>query len=858
MLYLRLLGGAALELDGRPVTGPAGRRHPLALLALLATAPATRLSRSKLVGLLWPDSPEATARNRLNTCVYRVRKELGGNALVSVGDDLRLDTGIVDCDAYRFEEAVRSGDLEGAVVLYKGPFLDGFYLGGNRRAFEESVDHERERLRREYLEALEGLAVAAEEKGEPEKAAGWWEKRLDQDPYDGRVVHRLMRVLVAAGNPAAAVRVAGLHARLLEEELGTEPSPEVRGLLEKLTESSVAAGRVDRGEGGLEPIVGREAGASPIREAGTGGDASPGFERPSPPTALGSRARPLRTSPLLAALAAAGLLGGTAIGTWYLVGAVRMHDSPRPDLSLAVLPFDVAGGDDVALLAHGLYSGLLTRLTGISDLTVVSQTSARRLAEEGERLPRAAEDLGVGWIVGADVQRAGDQVRVNARLVDVIEDRQVWAQSYLAELNAGNVFELQSEIAGSIAEALATRLTTGERRRIASVPTENTAAYELYLQAQILREMRDPTGERLDRRIALYRRATELDPEFPEAWVGLAHGYVGHIWTGGDPEVWGDSALAAVRRSLELNPGLAGGYTQLGNVLWALGRGTEEATAAYRRALELEPSSYDAANNLVQMLWFQGDLVELMAWLDRLHRLAPDNERLIGRLVLHNARLGRDEVADWWLEYARRGGHPLLEQEFMVHLFHRGNVDRARELLQELSEQGSGAVDDRLQAALHLYGRDWVQARRSYRAISRDVIGVSETIFGGFLADDLGLAYALDQLGDRDEARALAREVVEASEREFETGIGSPGPLQRMAVAHLILGDTPTALSWLERAVAEGYREVGEMKTAPVLDPLRQHPRFRALVDRMESLVSDARRQIEEAGWGEPPRGPAS
>lgn len=142
MVHLRLLGGAIVEGESGVVTGLTSRRHPLAILALLATAPSRTLSRGKLVGLLWPDSPEEKGRNLLNTYVHQVRSELGKDVVVSVGDDLRLDPTAIACDVCRFEEALEAGDHERAVELYGGPFLDGFRLGGSA-GFEHHVDQER-------------------------------------------------------------------------------------------------------------------------------------------------------------------------------------------------------------------------------------------------------------------------------------------------------------------------------------------------------------------------------------------------------------------------------------------------------------------------------------------------------------------------------------------------------------------------------------------------------------------------------------------------------------------------------------------------------------------------------------------
>lgn len=219
MAHLRLLGGAILTDAAGAAAGIASRRLPL---ALLATAPSRTLSRAKLVALLWPESPERTARNRLSTTVHRVRRALGEGVLVSVGEDLRLDAAAIACDVCAFEEALATGDHRGAVELYGGPFLDGFHLNGSFE-FEEWLGRERQRLRHGYEAALEDLAGEAERAGDVGGAVHWWRLRAAEDPYDTRVAHRLVGALAAAGNRAEALRVAESHTGLLEEELGAVP-----------------------------------------------------------------------------------------------------------------------------------------------------------------------------------------------------------------------------------------------------------------------------------------------------------------------------------------------------------------------------------------------------------------------------------------------------------------------------------------------------------------------------------------------------------------------------------------------------------------------------------------------------------
>lgn len=239
MPRLLFLGGARLEVDGRVAAGPATRRHPIALLAVLATAPEQRASRGTLATLLWPEAEEAAARNRLSTVVYQIREALGPGALVTAGNDLVLERGSVNCDVWELRAALDADRFEDVVERYTGAFLDGFTPPASV-ALERRLERERRRLRDEYRTALERLARGAEEAGRPREAVGWWQRLVDEDPLDGRLTMALMRAFVRSGNRAGALRAAERHGERLEEELGAPADPEVAQLARTLRQPAAA------------------------------------------------------------------------------------------------------------------------------------------------------------------------------------------------------------------------------------------------------------------------------------------------------------------------------------------------------------------------------------------------------------------------------------------------------------------------------------------------------------------------------------------------------------------------------------------------------------------------------------------
>jgi DNA-binding SARP family transcriptional activator len=160
-LYLKLLGGAVIETDRGPLAGPAAQRRRLALLARLVVAGDRGLSREKLAELLWPDSNAERSRHLLSDSVYRVNQAAGAEAIVAVGDALRLDPAVLPSDLGDFEAALARNDWDAAVRLYAGPLLDGVFIEGAAE-FDRWLEEERSRLARGWAGAVEARWTPSE------------------------------------------------------------------------------------------------------------------------------------------------------------------------------------------------------------------------------------------------------------------------------------------------------------------------------------------------------------------------------------------------------------------------------------------------------------------------------------------------------------------------------------------------------------------------------------------------------------------------------------------------------------------------------------------------------------------------
>jgi TolB-like protein len=193
------------------------------------------------------------------------------------------------------------------------------------------------------------------------------------------------------------------------------------------------------------------------------------------------------------------------------------QDHDRPPM-LAVLPFIAtnATGESESFAA-GVHDDLLTQLSKIQSIRVISRTSVMGYKDTVRNVREIGKELGADTILEGGVQSAGNQIRINAQLIDARTDEHLWAQTYDRELTLANIFEVQAEIARAITSAMRATLTEKDEDDLAALPTENMAAYRAYHQAI---ELRGKHG-RTEDVIAMLEEATALDPMFTRAWAEL-------------------------------------------------------------------------------------------------------------------------------------------------------------------------------------------------------------------------------------------------------------------------------------------------------------------------------------------------
>ncbi len=452
--------------------------------------------------------------------------------------------------------------------------------------------------------------------------------------------------------------------------------------------------------------------------------------------------------------------------------------------SIAVLPFDNLSRDpDNAYFCEGVQDEILTRLAKVADLKVISRTSTQHFKSAPENLPQIAKQLGVAHILEGSVQKANDQVRVNVQLINALTDAHLWADTYDRKLT--DIFAVESEIAKTIAETLQARLTGSEKSSIAKTPTVNPEAYELYLKGRFFWNKR--SGTDLRKAIDYFERAIAKDPNYALAYVGLADSHLLlSSYASVSPRESLPPAKAALKKALSLDDSLAEAHASSG-LLATLELDLQRAIDELQRAIKLKPNYATAHHWLSLGFTTLGQFDPAILEAKRAVELDPLS-------LIINADYGWVYFNGHRYDQAEAQVRKTLEIDpnfFLAHYYLGAVLQFKGHVAQAIPE---------FQKAFDLNGDPYSRAM-------------------------LGQGYA------RNGQPGEARKVLASLNEEAKSKYVAPYAL---ALVDTALGDKERAIEELERAYQQGDTNyLFVIKTDPLLDSLRGHPRFDALVQKI-------------------------
>jgi DNA-binding winged helix-turn-helix (wHTH) protein/TolB-like protein len=503
---------------------------------------------------------------------------------------------------------------------------------------------------------------------------------------------------------------------------------------------------------------------------------SPPPPRPEVESAPRSRA-PRARAATLGAIALAGL-AAASVAWWTRSGA---H---APVRSIAVLPFRSLTNDG-EYLGLGMADALITRLSATRQLPVRSTGAVQRYAVAGLDPVAAGRELQVDAVLEGSIQTAGDRLRTTVRLLHVSDGSTLWSGTFDERLT--DIFAVQDQVSQRVADALALQLTDAQRSLLTRRDTSDSEAYQLYLRGRFFWNKRSREG--FERGASYFRQAVEKDPTYALAYSGLADSHIGtSFYHYAAPHAAMPLARTAALKALEIDPALAEAHTSLAHVEANYEWDWTESERLSRRAIALKPG-YATAHQ-----WFG------------IHCLAP-----LGRL--------EEALAE------TRSARQLEPLSAVFNAFVGATLFFARRYDEAIEEfRRTIEIHPDFGVAHWYLGRAYLQERRHQEALVelREAVALS----GGspLMKGTLGVGYAL--AGDRAGAKAALAELETLRAESYASALD-------IAAIHAALGDREQAFRWLGEAEAERSFHLIYLKVWPELDPLREDPRFDALVRRL-------------------------
>jgi TolB-like protein/DNA-binding SARP family transcriptional activator len=831
MFKLQTFGGLALTLDGQPCERSLIQRRQLALLAALAAAGPSGLSRDKLVGLMWPDRANDRARNLLDQALYAARRVCGQSVFLTTQTAIALNPAVIESDVGEFSDAISRGDPAAAAAIYSGPFLDGLLLA-DAADFERWASTERTRYAREYEECLESLAAAAERRAQWHEAGRWWRRAVDAEPLSGRAARGLMESLARNGDRAGALEFARVHAALVRQELGAEVDPAITALVAAIRAGDlplpahqspeVARDSIRPRDGSSTLTVARQAaklsplsstGASPptqsAREESSSrtpapwsagpevlDEASPGTA-PTGGEASARAARPGRWLPvvLLALVTMVALGMGVTWWSKHRLVVEAVPGSPPP--SIAVLPFRNLGTSPAdEYFSDGMTEEIIAELSRLNGVRVVARTSSFAFKAKPMDVRDIGSALNVTHILEGTVRRIDPErgskevrLRVTAELVDASTGYQVWTEQF--DRPAGDALAIQDEISASIMQSLQ-REFADKGLAHTGHPSPSPATYDLYLRGRYAWHQR--TAEGLHLAVDLFTRAIRGDPDYAPAYSGLGAAYV--VLPLYDPHAnvsdMYSLAYGAANRALSLDSTLSEPYAVLGLVSarryeWRV------AERAYRLALARNPNDATAHQWFGKALAHQGRFEEAEAEMRRALDLDP-----LSAVMRYN--LGQV-------------------------LYGQGRLDdAATELTRALTTAPT------FRAAHATLGYVRLSQGRKTEALREFELAAGPP--RGRAASDIAvLAYGYASAGQPDTAATLLATAL--ARRAADPSTAAAASASDIAIAYMALGERDSAFTWLERARVEHDSDLQAFVASPILEELHADSRYAALRSRM-------------------------
>jgi TolB-like protein/class 3 adenylate cyclase/Tfp pilus assembly protein PilF len=566
-----------------------------------------------------------------------------------------------------------------------------------------------------------------------------------------------------------------------------------------------------------------------------------------------------------------------AIGALILLGAASLFLTTRtahitgrggpassvPEKSIAVLPFQNLSDDKSnAYFTDGIQDEILTRLSKIAELKVISRTSTQKYKSTPENLREVGQQLGVAHFLEGSVQKVANAVHVNVQLIRAATAEHLWAESYNRKLD--DVFGVEGEVASAIAEQLNAKLTGAEQKAVVEKPTENAAAYDVYLRAVAIDNA--VTLDTTKRVADLYAEAVRLDPQFALAWARLAVARSQLYFNGVDLEKNSGAAMKeAADRAMSLEPELGEAWLAQGVYRYRVLRDFKGALQSYEEALTRVPNSsfvldqmahlerrlgqfdvaqkhYQAAaqldpRNIGILLTLADSLQSVRRYdaartiIDRVLEIAPGNDAaLAGKAGTFQGQGRLNEAAEILAKAPANSQDEALAFVRAIQLYLERRFDEAIAYIQQ-KMPAAFANDPRTMVLLGYCQKFAGKSSDARATFTRAAAAMKPTPDSVVVVDARNLpcylSWVYAGLGEKEKALEQAHHAITDYESD---ALVKPFAETSLAIVQAQLGDIDSAISALPHLLEEPNGETcSDLQLNPLWDPLRNDPRFQKL-----------------------------
>ena len=594
-------------------------------------------------------------------------------------------------------------------------------------------------------------------------------------------------------------------------------------------------------------------------------------------TPQGIRATPSATAPRMhrrrnvIMLVATGVIVSAIAGFFLLPRA----SARKIDKSIAVLPFENLSDDkENAYFADGIQDDVLTNLSKIGDLKVISRTSVMPYRGKASNVREIGKALGVSTVLEGSVRRSGNRVRINVQLINAANDEHIWAEDYDRDLT--DVLAIQSDLAKKITGELQAKLSPEEKAQMERKPTENGEAYLAFVQAQNL-QCAVEDFDKLKQSEQLYERAIELDPNFALALArsSLLQSWIVHTFDRTSERR--EKARTLAERALRLQPDLPEAHLAVGFSYYYGDNNYDAALREFEIAQRGLPNESEAYLAIGAIQRRQAKWAESTANLEKAVSLNPKDIWPLQNLAFNYEMLRNYDAANETIDRGLQinpAGVGLWEVKSKLAIAEKGDFSVSEKAFQTVKSMPMGNVEKLwiagARADVFLLERKYKEGLREAESLPDDLFtSIPAKLSGkyyviGFarkaLQDEAGaraaflkakdlleaqlkespdaaeihiqLAKVLAYLGEKDAALTDARRATELLP-ESKDAFGGPEIAAGVAEVHAILGDNDRAIEILDGLLSRPSAvTVQVLKINPIWDPLRNDPRFQALLNK--------------------------